>query len=80
MNCLHIPQGLAGGDISVLTARPRIIGRSGRFIDATIGAIAHLSAQIPTGVDATSTFDPVEYWPVESNKDAPTLNSEYGPI
>ena len=45
--------------MSVLTAMARMMGISGRFIDATIGAIAQRSAQIPLGVLAISTLEPV---------------------
>lgn len=79
MNCLHMPQGLAGGLMSVLTAMARITGISGRLNEATTGAIAHRSAQIPTGVLATSTLEPVWYAPVERRRDAPTRKLEYGP-
>lgn len=65
--------------MSVLTAMARMTGMSGRFIEATIGAIAHRSAQIPTGVLATSTLAPVWYVPVESRTAAPTRKFEYGP-
>lgn len=65
--------------MSVLTAMARMTGMSGRFIEATIGAMAHRSAQIPTGVLATSTLAPVWYVPVESRTAAPTRKFEYGP-
>ena len=64
----------------MLTARARMTGISGRLIEATMGAMAHLSAQIPTGVAATSTFEPVWYAPVESKTHAPTRKLEYGPV
>jgi len=75
-----MPHGLAGGLMSVLTAMARITGIAGRFIDATIGAIAQRSAQIPTGVLATSTFAPVWYVPLVRSTAAPTRKLEYGPI
>lgn len=65
--------------MSVLTAMARSVGISGRLIDATIGAMAHLSAHIPTGVLATSTLAPVWYVPVERSTAAPTRKFEYGP-
>jgi hypothetical protein len=34
MNCRHMPHGLAAGLMSVATAKARIWGISGRFIDA----------------------------------------------
>lgn len=65
--------------MSVLTAMARMIGMAGLFIEATIGAMAHRSAQMPTGVLATSTFAPVWYVPVERRMQAPTRKLEYGP-
>lgn len=59
INCLHMPHGLLGGLMSVLTASPRITGIAGRCIDATTGPMAHRSAHVPTGDEATSTFAPV---------------------
>ena len=79
MVCLHMPQGLEGGLTSVATAMARITGIAGRSMDATIGAIAQRSAQIPLGVLATSTFAPVWYAPVERRTAAPTRKLEYGP-
>lgn len=70
---------LAGGLISVLTAMARMTGMSGRLIEATMGAMAHRSAQMPTGVLATSTFEPVWYVPFERRTHAPTRKLEYGP-
>ena len=55
-----MPHGLAGGLISVETARARIWGRAGRAMEATQGARAQRSAQMPTGVAATSTLEPVK--------------------
>lgn len=60
INCLHIPHGLAGGLMSVLTAIALIFGKSGLSNDATSGANAHRSAHVPTGVLATSTLLPVK--------------------
>jgi hypothetical protein len=38
----------------------------------TAGAIAHRSAQMPTGVEATSTLPPEKYTPDVSRMEAPT--------
>jgi len=46
--------------MSVATAMARTCGMSGRAYDATIGASAQRSAQMPTGVDAISTLEPVK--------------------
>jgi hypothetical protein len=45
--CLHIPQGLAGGEISVATARARISPRLAPSTTAVPRAVR--SAQVPTG-------------------------------
>lgn len=45
--------------MSVATAMALSTGMAGRLRDATTGAMAHRSAQMPTGVDATSTLAPV---------------------
>lgn len=74
----HIPQQLAGGHTSELTAQALMTGISGLVYDATSGASAHLSAQVPTGVLATSTLAPAVYAPVASRKAAPTRKWEYG--
>ena len=55
-----MPHGLAGGLMSVATARARIWGISGRLMEATQGARAQRSAQMPTGVEAISTLEPVK--------------------
>lgn len=60
MNCLHIPHGLAGGMISLATAKALTFGISGRLKVAIRFASAHRSAQVPTGVAAISTLDPVK--------------------
>jgi hypothetical protein len=46
----------------------------------TAGAIAHLSAHMPTGVEATSTLPPEKYTPDVSRMDAPTRKLLYGPM
>jgi hypothetical protein len=43
---------------------------------AMTGARAQRSAQMPTGVEAISTLDPVWYVPVERRRDAPTGKRE----
>jgi hypothetical protein len=60
MNCRHIPHGDEGGLMSVATASARIVGMDGRANEATHGASAQRSAQMPTGVDAISTLEPVK--------------------
>lgn len=45
--------------MSVATAMALRVGMAGLFRDATMGAMAQRSAQIPTGVLATSTLAPV---------------------
>jgi hypothetical protein len=45
--CLHMPQGLAGGEISVATARARISPRLAPSTTAVPRAVR--SAQVPTG-------------------------------
>lgn len=53
-NCLHMPQGLAGGLISVATAMAR------NFLMPLVTAVpkATRSAHVPTGYAAFSTFAP----------------------
>ena len=65
--------------MSVLTASARTTGMSGRVKVATQGARAQRSAQMPTGVAATSTLAPVWWAPVERRRAAPTRKLEYGP-
>jgi len=46
--------------MSVATASARIVGMDGRANEATQGASAQRSAQVPTGVEAISTLEPVK--------------------
>jgi hypothetical protein len=42
--------------------------------------MAHLSAQMPTGVEATSTLPPEKYTPDVRRMEAPTRKLLYGPV
>ena len=66
--------------MSVLTANARIKGRFGCAKLATQGAMVQRSAQMPTGVEATSTLAPLKYAPVVRRMEAPTRKFEYGPV
>jgi hypothetical protein len=66
--------------MSVATEMARITGISGRETLAMMGAMAHRSAQMPTGVAATSTLAPVWYVPSVRRTQAPTRKLEYGPV
>lgn len=71
-NCLHIPHGLAGGEISVATATAL------NFLCPSVTAFpnATRSAQVPTGYAAFSTFAPSIYWSSCVRIEAPTRNRE----
>jgi hypothetical protein len=42
--------------------------------------MVHLSAQMPTGVEATSTLPPEKYTPDVRRMEAPTRKLLYGPV
>jgi hypothetical protein len=69
-----MPHGLAGGLISVATARAL------NFLSPwlTAAPIATLSAHVPTGYDALSTFTPSINWSLSVRTQEPTRNREYG--
>lgn len=77
MYCLHMPQGLAGGEMSVATARARMSPRRAPSTTAVPRAVR--SAHVPTGYAAFSTFAPRTSSPDFKSREAPTLNLEYGP-
>lgn len=74
-NCLHIPQGLAGGDMSVATPSALnmpILKPPAVLVTALPKATR--SAQVPTGYAAFSTLAPSMYSPSSVRIDAPTRN------
>lgn len=80
ITCLQLPQGVTGSAVnpsSVNAATAIATGlSSGKFDNEADMAL--LSAQIPEGNAAFSTFVPLTVFPFSSLSAAPTLNPEYG--